>query len=96
MEGNEEEGRTAEDPAEEGAKRDEVEEERVISYDYEEMKSKPEIISLTTGSMLELQYPACVTVLPSTLLSSSPLSLSPPYPFISVTILDLHQLFIWL
>ena len=82
-EGDGEEGGTAEDQAEEGAKRDEVEEEeeeRVISYDYEEMKSKPEIVSLTTGSMLELQYPACVTVLPSTLLSSSPLSLSSPPP----------------
>ena len=82
-EGGGEEGGTVEDQAEEGAKRDEVEEEeeeRVISYDYEEMKSKPEIVSLTTGSMLELQYPACVTVLPSTLLFSSPLSLSLPPP----------------
>lgn len=83
-EGDGEEGGEAEDQAEsaeKGAERDEMEEEeeeRVISYDYEEMKSKPEIVSLTVGSMLELQYPICVTVLSSTLLSSSPLSLSPP------------------
>ena len=100
VEGTTVKGTTVEDQvesAEEVAKRDKVEEEeeeeRVISYDYEEMKSKAEVVSVTAGNMLELQYPICVTVLISTLSSFfSLLSL----PSISVAILDLYQLLIWL
>ena len=82
------EGTTVEGTTVEEAKRDEIEkeeeEERVITYDYEEMKSKAEVVSITAGNMLELQYPICVTVLSPPLSSplppASPLSLLSPLP----------------
>ena len=37
--------------------KEEVEEEMVFDYDYEQMKSTPEMVNVTTSDMLTLLYP---------------------------------------
>ena len=53
----EKEGR--EEKVGDSAKGDEAveEEERTISYNYDQMKSKPEVVNISVENTLELQYP---------------------------------------
>lgn len=45
------------------------EEERTISYNYDQMKSKPEVVNVTDGNLLELQYPLHTPIMQWTTLS---------------------------
>ena len=35
-------------------------EQSEISYDYEELKSRPEVVNMPPDTFLELQYPTCL------------------------------------
>lgn len=54
----EEEEREAEGRVEEESQKEKADEEQEISYDYEELKSEPEAVNLSTDISLKLQYPS--------------------------------------